>query len=79
MNVNQMNVFSWIRDAVRRSVLLGFSDAMSDLGAAPEDELSTTMKGLIDKGSTAKVTNKSTNSRKRLGKSLKEIETKKAG
>ncbi len=29
---NNMGVFQWIRDSVRRSVLLGFSDAVEQLG-----------------------------------------------
>lgn len=31
-----MNFFEWIRDAVRRAVLLGVSDAVEDLGT-PDD------------------------------------------
>ncbi len=81
MNVN-MNVFSWIRDGVRRSVLLGFSDALSDIGASPEDELSDTMKGLVQEAPGGKTAigskGKTTASRKRLGRSLKELEQAKS-
>ena len=30
-----MNFFEWIREAVRRAVLLGVSDAVEDLGTPP--------------------------------------------
>ena len=32
-----MNFFTWIRDGVRQAVLLGVSDAVSDLGTPAED------------------------------------------
>ncbi len=32
--MSNLGVFHWIRDAVRRSVLLGFSDAVEQLGSA---------------------------------------------
>ena len=78
MSVN-VNVFSWIRDAVRRSVLLGFSDAMAEVGAAPDDEVSPMMKGLLQTNATGSKTiaAKKTTSRKRLGRSLKEMDKSK--
>ena len=33
-----MNFFSWIRDGVRQSVLLGVSDAVSDIGTPIEGD-----------------------------------------
>ncbi len=33
-----MNFFSWIRDGVRRAVLLGVSDAVEDLGTSAEGD-----------------------------------------
>jgi hypothetical protein len=36
--MNNMGVFSWIRESVRRSVLLGFSDAIAQLGAGAEGQ-----------------------------------------
>ncbi len=33
-----MNFFEWIREAVRRAVLLGVSDAVEDLGTPPDRE-----------------------------------------
>jgi hypothetical protein len=34
--MSNLGVFHWIRDAVRRSVLLGFSDAVEQLGGPAE-------------------------------------------
>ena len=31
--MSSMNVYGWIRDSVRRAVLLGFSDAVEQIGA----------------------------------------------
>lgn len=31
--MSTLNVYGWIRDSVRRAVLLGFSDAVEQLGA----------------------------------------------
>lgn len=76
----EVNFFSWLRNGVKQSVLLGVSDAIEDLGV-PEnsDDLhpgvaaflrGTEADGAKRVGATARST-----SRKRLGKSLKEIET----
>lgn len=71
-----VNFFEWLRDGVRQSVLLGFSDAMEQIGSPPESEqISEKMAAVIgesQKGKTKRSTR--TNTRKRLGKSLKELE-----
>lgn len=76
-----LNFFSWIRDGVRQSVLLGVSDAVEQLGTPPSNDelhpsvagfLSTERAGLDAPNLTAKSSKKSTG-RKRLGKSLKDI------
>jgi hypothetical protein len=73
MNVN---FFEWLRDGVRQSVLLGFSDAMEQIGSPPEsDELNEKMVSFLG-SSTAKSKGKRggvSTTRKRLGKSLKEM------
>ena len=82
--MNNINFFSWIRDGVRQSVLLGVSDAIDQLGtpASSEDlhpDVAAFLQG--DSGTaTATVAPKlasgprgSHNARKRLGRSLKEI------
>ncbi|WP_153559108.1 hypothetical protein [Roseimaritima sediminicola] len=81
MNVN---FFNWLRDGVRQSVLLGVSDAIDTLGTpADEDQLHPGVAALLRDGEqssktgTKRVTS-STRGRKRLGKSLKEIEPAKS-
>lgn len=76
--VSTMNVnfFEWVRDGVRQSVLLGFSDAMEQIGSPPEsEEMNDKMAALL--GQQAKSRAKRGNAtvgRKRLGKSLKEMD-----
>ncbi len=76
MNVN---FFSWLRDGVRQSVLLGVSDAIETLGTpADEDQLHPGVAALLRDGDQAPSETKRVTSasrgRKRLGKSLKELE-----
>jgi hypothetical protein len=88
--MNGMNFFTWIRDGVRQSVLLGVSDAIETLGTpASAEDLHPSVAGLlrVDKNAQAEprlaqvgvgsVASSSGNSasRKRLGRSLKDIET----
>jgi hypothetical protein len=35
-NASNIGFFQWLRDSVRRTVLLGFSDAFEQLGTAPD-------------------------------------------
>ncbi|MEM7474245.1 MAG: hypothetical protein AAF483_04575 [Planctomycetota bacterium] len=79
-----MNFFSWLRDGVRQSVLLGVSDAVEQLGSPSEEELHPSVSGFLKTdGATAApaLTSTSTKTgrggRKRLGKSLKDIEAEK--
>ena len=76
-----VNFFNWLRDGVRQSVLLGVSDAIDTLGTpADEDQLHPGVAALLRDGDQSSTTTKrvtaakSTRSRKRLGKSLKELE-----
>ncbi len=89
--MNGMNFFTWIRDGVRQSVLLGVSDAIETLGTpASTEDLHPSVAGLlrVDKnvdasprlaqaGASGGVGSSGGNSanRKRLGRSLKDIET----
>ncbi len=93
--MNGMNFFTWIRDGVRQSVLLGVSDAIETLGTpASTEDLHPSVAGLlrVDKnveatprlaqvgagsGTGSGTGSGSGNSanRKRLGRSLKDIET----
>ncbi len=87
--MNGMNFFTWIRDGVRQSVLLGVSDAIETLGTpASTEDLHPSVAGLlrVDKSpetssrlAHATATGGSSvsgpqGSRKRLGRSLKDIE-----
>lgn len=83
--MSNMNFFTWIRDGVRRSVLLGVSDAVEQLGApSAEEELHPSVQGFLSMDAAngpAAITDKSKKpgtrggGRKRLGKSLKDIGT----
>lgn len=72
--IMNVNFFEWLRNGVRQSVLLGVSDAIEQIGAPSDDEkLHPNIAELLpsDKGKA-----KSTRGggRKRLGKSLKEMD-----
>ena len=88
--MNNMNFFGWIRDGVRQSVLLGVSDAVEQLGTPPAiEDLHPSVAGFLKVDSqaiaAAKLTQALPNnsgglvnnskSRRRLGKSLKDIGT----
>ena len=73
----EFNFFHWIRDGVRQSVLLGVSDAIGQLGT-PDDQsvLHESMQKAIAAPAAAQIAapQRATGApRKRLGKSLKEI------
>jgi hypothetical protein len=76
-----VNFFNWIRDGVKQSVLLGVSDAIETLGSpadpkAMHPNIAALMKGSDENSSrTANVgTSAPANSRKRLGRSLRDID-----
>ena len=67
-----MNFFEWIRDAVRRAVLLGVSDAVEDLGTPADvedsrEKLLAVLRG-GDSGSRPRIGGSS--KRKKLGRTL---------
>jgi len=81
-----VNFFSWIRDGVKQSVLLGVSDAIEAIGT-PEDPKSMhpSVAALLQNTNRPSRTNpslpqagnvESPKSRKRLGRSLKDIDIK---
>jgi hypothetical protein len=48
INIMSVNFFSWIREGVRQSVLLGVSDAIEQLGTpAPTEELHPSVVGFL--------------------------------
>jgi len=77
------NFFDWIRDGVRRSVLLGVSDAVETMGMPPDEETARekilhylqTEESNLEPLSRRRITNSSgTTSRKSpLGRGLKEL------
>jgi len=65
------NVFDWIRSGVKQSVLLGFSDALEEVGTPPDGEaVGPALQRAIETSGRGK---KSTPKRKRLGRSLKDL------
>ena len=84
--MSNVNFFGWIRDGVRQSVLLGVSDAIDQLGApASTDELHPDVAAFLQNGSASVATaavpklasaqRSGQNGRKRLGRSLKDLDT----
>lgn len=74
MNVN---VFGWIREGVRQSVLMGVADAMESIGTPPSgDDLRPKLMESIRRNSeSAAVLAGPTGKPRRLGKSLKDLES----
>jgi len=77
MNVN---FFEWLRDGVRQSVLLGVSDAVEQIGSpADADDLHPNVAAMLgaEPAKTKRSRSNNSNSRKRLGKSLKDMDSPK--
>lgn len=80
-----LGLFNWIREGVRQSVLLGVSDALESIGSPDSsDKLHPALLAIDSNRSSAvlessdpalaKRTGGTSSSRKRLGRSLKDIE-----
>lgn len=67
------NFFGWLRDGVRRSVLLGVTDAVEELGAPNAEEPQFLFESLQQGGKTTTKKVAAKTGRKRLGKTLKDI------
>jgi hypothetical protein len=71
----QFNLFDWIRESVKRSVILGVSDAMEAIGSPDGDDsrvhLSHLLAAVTDAGPA---TVAQAPKRKRLGRSLREFQ-----
>lgn len=75
--MSSFNVFTWIREGVRQSVLLGVSDALEQLGSAADGEEAKPRLLDLARRSDLLPTNEASRSDakpKRLGRSLREIE-----
>jgi hypothetical protein len=72
----QLNLFHWIREGVRQSVLLGVSDAVDALGAPTgEDNFRQNLSRLIDQAPSEEArATIGEGKRKRLGRSLKDFD-----
>lgn len=76
--------FGWIRDGVRQSVLLGFSDAVEQLGSPSGGELHPELAAVLRSAplggaATAAVPfGPARGERKRLGRSLQQLQTQTA-
>jgi hypothetical protein len=72
----QYNFFQWIREGVRQSVLLGVSDAMEQIGTPDHGgELHEELRRSL---TSTKSSASRSGGRKRLGKSLKELDSEAA-
>lgn len=82
---NSLGFFGWLREGVRRSIVLGFSDAINEIGDRKHDEdLSPHLAAqlqeslIVDpRASTAALAGANANApgaRKRLGKSLEQLQ-----
>jgi hypothetical protein len=72
-----VNFFSWIREGVKQAVLLGVSDAVHEIGTPDsEDDMSHRLLEVIknDGKTETAAAGRTSAGRKRLGRSLKEIE-----
>lgn len=73
---SNFNFFSWIREGVRQSVLLGVSDAVENIGTAPDgDDVTQRLVGFVKSGGPGtpkRISGRS--SRKKLGRTLDEIQ-----
>lgn len=84
--MSSVNFFGWIRDGVRQSVLLGVSDAIDQLGTpAATEELHPDVVAFLQNGAPdgagaavpklAGSPRPGNNTRKRLGRSLKDMDS----
>jgi hypothetical protein len=77
--MSNLGVFGWIRESVRRSVLLGFSDAVEQLGtpAGTSESLHPQLAAVLREAAPALTSQAehgpAKTSRKRLGRSLEQF------
>jgi hypothetical protein len=71
----QFNVFDWIREGVKRSVILGVSDAMETIGSPDGDDAHARLAQLLPAtAEAAEPAITTSGKRKRLGRSLRDFE-----
>ena len=78
--MSKLGVYGWIRESVRRAVLLGFSDAVEQLGLpADKDEVNPQLLPVLRPSKPALTAEPqlkpgSSSGRKRLGQTLEQIQ-----
>jgi len=83
----QFNLFSWIREGVKRSVMLGVADAIDHVGTpATGQDLHNSLQNFrqnietpLEPAAVGGGNSKQPNRNKRLGRSLRELDASKAG
>jgi hypothetical protein len=71
----QFNVFDWIREGVKRSVILGVSDAMETIGSPDGEDARARLAQLLPAtAEAAEPALAAGGKRKRLGRSLRDFE-----
>jgi hypothetical protein len=70
----QFNLFDWIREGVKRSVIQGVSDAMDAIGNPAGDEGAARLAPLLATGDSAPAALAAGAKRKRLGRSLRDVD-----
>ncbi len=76
----QFNLFTWLREGVRQSVLLGVADAVEQIGTPDQDSsLNKDLQGLLQSRTDYQaLSGKKTAGKKRLGRTLKELDAQKS-
>lgn len=77
----QFNLFNWIREGVKRSVMLGVADAIEEVGTPPTSpELQTSLNHFLSRTeapleaiAASSGGEKTSNRNKRLGRSLRDM------
>jgi hypothetical protein len=73
------NLFMWMREGVKQSILLGVSDAIETIGMPEDsDQMNPKFLEFMRQDAKGKGASGSSTRRKRLGRSLKDMETEKA-
>lgn len=71
----QFNLFDWIREGVKRSVILGVSDAMEALGTPDGSDVQQRLAGLLPaEAAPVPTIGAGSTKRKRLGRSLRDVD-----
>jgi hypothetical protein len=70
----QFNLFDWVREGVKRSVIQGVSEAMESIGSPPGDEGAARLAPLLAMNEASQPALAGSAKRKRLGRSLRDVD-----